>query len=313
LEEELKRLIREKKVIPFMGAGVSKDVKDKNGKNIFLNWKELLIKLNAKVSNQNKKDGISSFLKDDNIDYLDIADMIEKELTPNEFNKALKEIFDIDFNDVDISTLELAKTIWELNCKLIITTNYDKVLYQGCSDTNKKFWDIEAIHEQATSLRDGINQSTIWHLHGHIDNVNNTILTSQKYYELYTEDSTNSRYKSALETLRTTINTKSLLFIGFSLDDEFIVNQLNRTIDIFDGNSHEHYILCKQGSKPNTLNKNIKVIEYENHGQDLIDKIKSLVPISINNENKIEEKIPTKTKQESKQLTTQQRFYWKKR
>ena len=304
MQEELKRLISENKVIPFVGAGVSKEIKYKTGENAFVNWKELLIKLNEKVSNQNKKNGISSFLKDDNIDYLDIADMIEKELTPNEFNKKLKEIFDIDFNEVDNSTLELAKTIWELNCKLIITTNYDKVLYHACEDTNKKFWDIEAIHEQATSLRDAITKSTIWHLHGHIDNVDNTILTSQKYNELYTKDSTNSRYKSALETLRTTINTKSLLFIGFSLDDEFVVNQLNRTIDIFGGNSHEHYVICKQGSNPNTLNKNIKVIEYENHGQDLIDKIKSLAPNSTNNENKIEEKIPTQTKQEFKQLTT---------
>ena len=304
MEEELKRLIREKKVIPFVGAGVSKDVKDKDGKNIFVNWKELLDILNQKVNDENKRNGIEFFLKSKDIDYLQIADMIEKELTTHDFNKQLKETFDVDLSSIDETTLELAKTIWELNCKLIITTNYDKVLYHACSDTNKKFWDIEAIHEQARSLRDGISQSTIWHLHGHIDNVNNTILTSQKYNELYTENSTNSRYKSALETLRTTINTKSLLFIGFSLDDEFVVNQLNRTIEIFGRNIHEHYVLCKQGSNPNTLNKNIKVIEYENYGQDLIDKIKSLAPISIKNENKIEEKILTQTKQESKQLTT---------
>lgn len=304
MQEELKRLIAENKVIPFVGAGVSKEIKYKTGKEAFVNWKELLEILNTKVSNQNKKNGISSFLKDDNIDYLDIADMIEKELTPNEFNKALKEVFDINFNEVDTSTLELAKTIWELNCKLIITTNYDKVLYNSCSDANKKFWDIEAIHEQATSLRDNINKSTIWYIHGHIDNINNTILTSKKYNELYTEDLTNSRYKSALETLRTTINTKSLLFIGFSLDDEFIINQLNRTIEIFGGNSHEHYVLCKKGSKPNTLNKNIKVIEYENYGQPLIDKIKSLAPTSINNENKIEEITPIKAREEFRQLTT---------
>lgn len=303
MEEELKRLIREQKVIPFVGAGVSKDVKYKNGEKAFVNWKELLEILNQKVNDENKRNGIEYFLKSKDIDYLQIADMIEKELSPNEFNKALKKIFDIDFNDVDTSTLELAKTIWELDCKLIITTNYDKVL-EISLDTTPEIWDIESAHEQGSSLRDGIIKSTIWHLHGHIDNINNTILTSQKYNELYTTDSTNSRYKSALETLRTTINTKSLLFIGFSLDDEFVVKQLNRTIEIFGGNSHEHYVICKQGSNPNTLNNNIKVIEYENHGQDLIDKIKSLAPNSTNNENKIEEKIPTQTKQEFKQLTT---------
>ncbi len=304
MEEELKRLISENKVIPFVGAGVSKDIKYKSGEKAFVNWKELLIKLNEIVLEEPTKNYIKHCIDTKKIDYLQIADMIEKELTTTEFNKTLKDIFDINFDEINASTLELAKTIWELNCKLIITTNYDKVLYHTCSDTNKKFWDIEAIHEQATSLRDGILHSTIWHLHGHIDNVNNIILTSKKYNELYTTDSTNSKYKSALETLRTMINTKFLLFIGFSLDDEFVIKQLNRTIEIFGGNIHEHYVLCKKGSNPNTLNKNIKVIEYENHGQDLIDKIKSLVPTSMCSENKIEEKISNQSKEEFKQLTT---------
>ena len=46
-----------------------------------------------------------------------------------------------------------------------------------------------------------------------------------------------------------------------SLDDEFFVKQLNRTVEIFGGNSHEHYILLKKGSRSSNLNKNIKVIE----------------------------------------------------
>jgi len=304
LEEELKKLISENKVIPFVGAGVSKDVKYKNGEKAFVNWKELLEILNQKVNDENKRNGIEYFLKSKNIDYLQIADMIEKELSVNEFNKVLKETFDIDLSLIDETTLELAQTIWELNSKLIITTNYDKILNYSCSDINKNYWDIEAPFEQAKLLRDGVENPTIWHIHGHIDNVDNIILTSKKYNELYTTNSENSKYKSALETLRHIISSKSLLFIGFSLDDEFVINQLNRTIKIFGGNSHEHYVLCKQGSNQNTLNKNIKVIEYENHGQDLIEKIKSLAPILINNENKIEEKIPTQTKQEFKQLTT---------
>lgn len=304
MEEELKRLIREKKVIPFVGAGVSKDVKYKNGEKAFVNWKELLEILNQKVNDENKRNGIEYFLKSKNIDYLQIADMIEKELSVNEFNKVLKETFDIDLSLVDESSLELAQTIWKLNSKLIITTNYDKILNYSCSDINKNYWDIEAPFEQAKLLRDGVVNPTIWHIHGHIDNVDNIILTSKKYNELYTINSENSKYKSALETLRHIISSKSLLFIGFSLDDEFVVNQLNRTIEIFGGNSHEHYVLVKKGSNPNTLNKNIKVIEYENHGQDLINKIKLLAPTSTNNENRIEAKIPTQTKQEFKQLTT---------
>lgn len=302
MEEELKRLISENKVIPFVGAGVSKDVKYKNGEKAFVNWKELLEILNTKVPEEPTKNYIKHCIDTKKIDYLQIADMIENELSEHDFNKELKEIFNIDLSLIDEKTLELAKTIWELNSKLIITTNYDKILNYSCSDINKNYWDIEALFEQAKLLRDGVENPTIWHIHGHIDNVDNIILTSKKYNELYTTNSENSKYKSALETLRHIISSKSLLFIGFSLDDEFVVKQLNRTIDIFGGNSHEHYVLCKKGSNPNTLNKNIRVIEYENHGQDLIDKIKSLIPKNI--ENKIEEKISNQLKEEFKQLTT---------
>jgi len=58
LEEELKRLISENKVIPFVGAGVSKDVKYKNGEKAFVNWKELLEILNVKVSEEPTKNYI---------------------------------------------------------------------------------------------------------------------------------------------------------------------------------------------------------------------------------------------------------------
>ena len=57
MEEELKRLISENKVIPFVGAGFSKDVKDKDGKNIFVNWRELL----EKLIDENKRNGIYLF------------------------------------------------------------------------------------------------------------------------------------------------------------------------------------------------------------------------------------------------------------
>ncbi len=282
MESQLQRLISENKVIPFVGAGVSKEIKYKDGSKVFPNWEELLRSFVIDIKEDSKKNVIDALLDDKPIDYLDIADRIEKCLTKNEFNRKIKESFDINFSEIDENTLLLAKTVWGLNSNLVITTNYDKVIYNSCNDINKKYWDIEAIHEQATSLRDEITKPIVWHIHGHIDNVNNIILTSKKYNELYTKNSQDSKYKSALETLRAVIQSKSLLFIGFSLDDEFIVEQLNRTIEIFGENSHEHYILCKKGSIVEDLNRNIKVIEYENHGEPLIEKLKVLSTLETN-------------------------------
>ena len=274
--EKLKQLLRENKVIPFVGAGVSKDVKYKNDDNAFLNWNGLLNSLAKNISDENKKNGINFLLKSNKVDYLKIADMIEDELTLEEFNESLQKAFDVDYNEIDDSGYKLAKSIWDLDSKLVITTNYDDVLYHACENKNKKNWDIESEFEQASYLKNGVDNPVIWNLHGHIGKVENVILTSKKYNEFYTRNVEDSKYKASLETLRNISSSKTFLFIGFSLNDEFVVEQLNRTIEIFGGNSSNHYILCKKGSKPKTLNDNIKTVEYENHGQDLINKINSL-------------------------------------
>ena len=307
MEEKLKRLIEENKVIPFVGAGVSKSVKLKNGKDAFIDWKELLQCFLNDISDKDNLNVIKAMLNVKKIDYLDVADRIEKELSPKDFTEILKQSIHVNYNHIDEDTYELAKTIWDLNSKLIITTNYDKVLHRSCEDKNIEYWDIESLHEQGMYARDGVEDSTVWNLHGHVDQANNMILTTAKYSELYSDDISNSKYKASLKLLETIISSKSLLFIGFSLDDPFIVKQLNKIIDIFGGHSPEHYILVKEGNRVNDLNGSIKIIEYENHGEPLIETIKSLQPTikEKKDESKIDEDIPiSKEEHISTQLTT---------
>lgn len=275
MEEKLKKLISENKVIPFVGAGVSKDVKFKDGRKAFVGWRELLERFIPEISDKPQAEVIKALLNVTPTDYLEVADKIEKYLSTKEFNEVLKATFTVDYNDIDETTYALAKAIWELDTRIIITTNYDKVLHHACEDKNVVSWDIEAIHEQASSLRDGVKTSTIWQLHGNIDNANNIILTSEKYNAFY---SATSRYKTALETLKTYLASKSLLFIGFSLDDVFIKNQIQKTLEIFGNQSSEHYILVKKGTQVDTLNGMLKVIEYEDHGKPLIEKLNSFKP-----------------------------------
>jgi len=304
MEEELKRLISENKVIPFVGAGVSKAVKFKNGQDAFINWKELLESFLNDITDKDNLAVIKAMLNVKNIDYLEVADKIEKEYTLNDFNKILKQSLSINYNHIDEDTYTLAKSIWNLGSKLIITTNYDKVLHNACEDKNIDFWDITSLHEQGNYARDGVKDPTVWNLHGNISNVDNVILTTHQYKKLYTDELSNSDYKASLQLLQTIISSKSLLFIGFSLDDVFIINQLNKIIEIFGGNNPEHYVLIKKGSNVDTLNGNIKVIEYEDHGQALIDKIYSLKPMLQTVEEKLDTKIIIEQEDTSRHLTT---------
>lgn len=296
MEEELKRLLSENKVIPFVGAGVSMAVKDKEGNQLFPSWTELLKKFaynleksghSAEANLINAYFGLSKF------DYLEVADKIKKFYPSKQsFNDVLKEIFDKHSSEADQESLRLPKAIWELGQNIIITTNYDKVLHWASnSPSDTAYWDIQSISEQGKALRDGVLKPTVWHLHGHIEHIDNLVLTTESYNKLY-DNNVNSEFKAAYTALLTFLASKSFLFIGYSLDDEFFVNELEKICAIFDGNSSEHYVLLRQGSElPDKLKGKIIPIFYENYGQPLIDKIKSLIPIA----NESVEKLPSVT------------------
>lgn len=282
LEEELKKLLKGNKVIPFVGAGVSLSVKSKvDTMKMFLTWKELLLKLSDYLEKYDKKDEadlIRLSLKVKKNNYLQIAGDLKDFFPSNQlFYKSLKEIFDKKSEEIEISSLSLAKSIWTLNQKLIITTNYDKVLHWASdspNDTNR--WDIQSIYEQADSLGNEVKNQTVWHLHGHIENVKNLIFTEDSYKELYNTEN-NSKFKVAYNTLRHYLMSKSFLFIGYSLDDEYFVNELINICNIFDSQSSLHYILIENGkSLPQELEKKIIPIYYEEKGKKLIEKIKFL-------------------------------------
>jgi len=285
MEERLSQLISENKVIPFVGAGVSLSVKNNNDETVFVTWKQLLKKLADDLSNhgeENKSQIIKLLIKEDE-DYLEIADKIKKYYpTDPLFFEKLEEIFDKDRNDIDDSSLSLAKSIWDLDQKLIITTNYDNVL-DWAAPKRIKHLDVQSDYELASSIRTEINEETVLYLHGHIDKKSNMILTTESYNRLY-NDSSDSEFKIAINTLKTKLATKSFLFIGYSLDDKFFINELDRVCDNFGNNSSEHYIFLEEGKTlPEKFNKRIIPIYFESKGQKLIDKINSLKSLPQNN------------------------------
>ncbi|MDP2851152.1 MAG: tetratricopeptide repeat protein [Sulfuricurvum sp.] len=309
MEEELKRLLRENKVIPFVGAGVSMEIKDKNGNQLFPSWTELLKKFaynleksghSAEANLINAYFGLSKF------DYLEVADKIKKFYPSKQsFNDLLKEIFDKHSSEIDLESLALPKSIWELGQDLIITTNYDKVLHWASnSPSDTAYWDIQSISEQGKALRDGVLKPTVWHLHGHIEHIDNLVLTTESYNKLY-DNNANSEFKAAYTALLTFLASKSFLFIGYSLDDDFFVNELEKICAIFEGNSSEHYVLLRNGtSLPKKLKGKITPIFFDDYGQPLIDKIKSLIPTTSESIERLSSITSVPTKNNADYLTS---------
>ncbi len=275
--------LRDGRVIPFVGAGVSMAVERTTGGRIFPSWKQLLLDGAARAEHEGKKAAIvRELVEDDTPDYLQAAQKLRDKLGPL-WGGFLKDAIDVSRAQVADESLALAKAVWRLGSRLVITTNYDQVLRWACPDGGRddlKIWNINAPAEQAEYLRSGeLRASTVWHLHGHIDNASGLILTPDGYASLYpAAGETEPRHQTALATLRHLLASRSFLFVGFSLDDEHFGVELRRMLDTFEGFGGPHYALVHQRDmeRLRRLERSVELVSFEDFGKPLLDLLEEL-------------------------------------
>lgn len=279
--------IQNNEVIPFVGAGISSGVRYTDGNRVFLTWKELLLSaaqmLNEKGDEQTAQ--LIPLLIDEagsSEDYFDIASQIKKRLS-SQWQEFLKSNFKKTFDDrIDKKTLEIPQEIWNLG-RLVITTNYDDVLrWSNDNKDDLTFWDIRSIAGQVNSLKTYPTQDIIWHLHGKIDNLDDIVLTKESYERVYGES---SDVKDAIDVLKTHMTTKCFLFLGFSLDDAYLREQLKQVHGLFGGHTGPHYILIKKEDEPDLDGLgDIRPIYIEDYESDYLTALKELTKYRVETE-----------------------------
>jgi tetratricopeptide (TPR) repeat protein len=280
----LEERLRSGKIVPFIGAGVSIAVRNKEtDAPLFPSWKQLLERVAQRLEAEQKGSYalvVRGLLAIEKPDYLDAARRAREGLGGAVWVEFLKEQLDRPSERVDNENLSLARAAWRLGSQLLITTNYDRVLHWACPQPNDyRSWDIEAPAEQVGALRTGVQHPTIWYLHGRIDNATNLILTPDGYRHLYPEaGEAEHRYHAALATLRTLLASHSLLFIGFSLDDAYFGLQLRDVDEIFHGVPGPHYALVRAADQERvrTLNLPVDIVSFADFGAPLLDLMRAL-------------------------------------
>jgi hypothetical protein len=279
--------LRTRNIIPFAGAGVSMAVIDSHTHTpLFPSWRKLLETAAIRLDEENKAPYaylVRGFLGINPPNYLEAAKQAKEGLGPLWF-KFLKEQFDFLRVRVVDESLDLAKSIWQLGSQLVITTNYDRVLTWACPNPdNLRRWSIEAVAEMADAFGHEITRPTIWHLHGHIDNTEGLILTPDGYNKLYPEQNkTQENYKATLEFLRSKLVSQSLLFVGFSLDDEYFDNQMRLVYETFRGASGPHYALIRSADEARVRElkvPNIELITFSDFGEPLLTLLRSFIDL----------------------------------
>ena len=280
----LKEAIENDELVLFIGAGLSWDLKNTEGKTLG-GWKEMV-------------SSILAFLKDKECIPAKEQQSCEK-LGPIDALKELKKK-GIDKNIVgdfikryftlgEENNLSLQEDLFKLSTK-IITTNYDRAFEIAAYELNNnkayktRNYEISRLKKAPVFL---------FKLHGCIEHIDSMILFPSDYEDLYKSKSQDAKH--VLQALRNLIFNKTFLFIGTGLGDHqinSIFKEIKRTQGIYD---QGHFIIT-----PNPLNKSLNFltrIEINDYAE-IPSVIKQLLLIKEN----AETKKSTEEKQRLKQI-----------
>lgn len=257
-------------------------VKRKIGEPAFPSWRGLLLRAADRLDAEMRDGGsvVRAMLEMHQPRYLDAARYARNGLG-NLWADFLSDAFNVGRKDIEPSSLELARRVWALNSRLVVTTNYDRVLRWACPEQDDlDEVDIEGPTQLLAATRGKLVRPMIWHLHGSISEPANIILSPDGYELLYASEHQSSAYLAALTTLRNIIANRTLLFVGFSLDDPYLVRQLEWARDVFKGFAGPHYILVRardaDASRAKFLELGVDVVTFEDFGAPLHERLEEL-------------------------------------
>jgi len=269
------------RVVPFVGSGVSLAVKV-DGKALFPSWGGLLADMAAElVAAGNEDDAAIVRSHCNKRRWLKAAEAALDGLNQRGFFDVLKRRFDIPQPpDADWS---LPDAVWRLRPPIVLTTNYDDVLAWRNPRSRRLLNDQP--EELAVLYREADPQRPfVWHLHGHISRAKSLILAPAQYEDFYGDaEQTLQQYRAATDQLRSLLANWTLLFVGFGLQDEYVMQLVGDVLKAFGGATGNHFALLKEGegdAERRWKEHNVQVIPYADHGPPLVSKLDELTAAS---------------------------------
>lgn len=274
---ELVEAVRRNQVVPFVGAGVSMGVKQ----GMFPSWKQLLEGLAERMTDEGIPESAVTEVRQRIAqgDFLTAAERAFTELGAYRFNRFLRERLRV--RQPEDADLNVIRALWELRPPVVLTPNYDDVLLWGREDaeavSNDQDDELNLMDAEASS-----DTPRVWYLHGTIHRLGTLVLAGADYKRLYgdaEQPSSYSQYTNALVRLRSWIQAKPFLYMGFSFSDPYVLKQLEHVIGITKGRQIPSFALMKKGQIDRGAlwpKYNIQLVEYEDHGAPLAEFLRGL-------------------------------------
>lgn len=253
-----------RRCIIFFGAGVSATavkVGDVDVKAHPPTWGEFINRAfeNAKYAKGVEKKYIKDKIK--NGDYLAALQGIKDTSDIGEYNTLLRKTF----ASGNYVASDVHKAIKDIDCKITITTNFDKIYDNLCVGDGYCVHTYQNFKDITNNIKSP--QNVIIKAHGTIDAINDIVFTARDYYE------SQEKYPDFYDVLFALFLTHTVLFLGYSLNDpdiNLVLQYLHRTAS----DAAPHYMLMRSGVVVPQQKRfwkdtyNVQIIEYGNEYKD---------------------------------------------
>jgi hypothetical protein len=261
--------VARRRCIFFLGAGVSASSVNSQGARP-KEWSEFLSSALTLVQNLENRATIEKLIAERR--YLIALQAISQEANKGDYQDFLTS----HFNDPTFEPSRLHQVIFDLDSRLVITTNFDKIYEKLCLRASTEGFKVLAY--DSTSLGDELRSDTrlIIKAHGTIDDVGSMIFTKSEYHRATAE---HPRFYMMLKAL---LLTHTCIFIGCSMDDPDVLLLLE-DVRVTASSNRPHYALVLKG-KNNLYSQNdwlasynVKALEYGPAHDALTDDLTTLL------------------------------------
>jgi hypothetical protein len=264
--------IVEKRCILFLGAGISMDAKPIGAGNTGLkSWKGFIeAARDTLVKDATKQQMVTDFLSKGN--FLLGLQAIKKFADPGEYLTFLNT----ELNK-NLAQGELHEIIYDLDCKILVTTNFDKVFEKVLHGYHKNDSGFHVVDYNSTSIVDHIRSRDILLIkaHGSIAHPDQMIFTKEEYLRAKKE------HPSFYKILQSLFLTNTVLFLGCSLTDPDILLILEELREL-GKYSKPHYCTILESESNEVIEEdwlrsyNVKTLKYGPTHDVLKESLKEL-------------------------------------
>jgi hypothetical protein len=270
--EDLVRDVAARRSVLFLGAGVSRNAKNRLGVHP-REWTDFLKHLASKVLSGHQRTEIEQCIND--ADLLTACELARKYLSASDFKTEMLQ----EFSGNGYQPAQIHDDLSRVDSRLVMTTNFDKLYENRANQLQDNTVLVKNYYDKDVADVFRRQDRVVLKVHGTIDESDRTIFTRSQY-ALARRD-----YGHFYQLLRGLFVTHTFVFLGASMRDPDMQLLLEDHAYRFEG-ARPHYIVMPQDSArtgvlrvlEETMNLRALLYDPADNHKLLADSVAALVP-----------------------------------